>query len=70
MSRSEEETEEIVGDEGGGSISFAGSSISFSFFCFVTEQRLCACVFLLVDKSNTVSERLCYNQVKMWQDQK
>lgn len=44
MSRSEEETEEIVGDEGGGSISFAGSSISFSFFCFVTGDFVRVCV--------------------------
>lgn len=30
MSRSEEETEEFVGDEGGGSKSFLGSNIFFS----------------------------------------
>lgn len=40
MSRSEEETEEFVGDEGGGSKSFLGSNIFFSdplwhsAFCF------------------------------------
>lgn len=33
MSRSEEETEEFVGDEGGGSKSFLGSNIFFSSLC-------------------------------------
>lgn len=50
MSRSEEETEEMVGDDGGGSSSFAGSNILITdntFYSFV-RQCVLSCVKMCV----------------------
>lgn len=54
VSRSEEETEELEGDEGGGSKSFLGSSIFrssgtvafFFFFFFVFEIQRLLCLYV------------------------
>lgn len=45
MSRSEEEMEELVGDEGGGSRSFLGSSI------FPLSVSVCVCWFGFLERS-------------------